>query len=317
MITQSKILLTGGSGMVGRNLLEAAAAQNIEIIAPSSRELDLMDQLAVARYLDYVKPDFVIHAAGRVGGIQANMREPVLFLVQNWDMGRNLIMASRNAGVKQLINLGSSCMYPRNSPNALREEDVLTGALEPTNEGYAIAKCTVARLCDYIQRESPDCRYKTLIPCNLYGRFDKFDPSHSHLVPAIIHKLHQAMNDGTPNVDIWGDGSARREFMYAGDLADAILRAVERFDTLPDVMNVGLGHDFTVNDYYRVGAEVVGYTGTFNHDLTKPVGMMRKLTDVSRAHGWGWSAKTSLEDGLRATYSYYLESGAANVLSAS
>lgn len=316
MAAKSKILLTGGGGMVGRNLLEVAAARNIEIIAPSSRDLDLVDRSAVARYLEYLKPDCVVHAAGRVGGIQANLREPVLFLVQNWDMGRNLIMASRDAGVKQLINLGSSCMYPRNSPDALREEDVLTGALEPTNEGYAIAKCAVARLCDYIQRENPDYHYKTLIPCNLYGRYDKFDPAHSHLVPAVIHKLHRAKEDGVPAVEIWGDGSARREFMYVGDLANAILTALDRFDTLPNLMNVGLGYDSAVNDYYRVGAQVVGYTGEFKHDLTRPVGMMRKLTDVSRARDWGWSAKTSLEDGLRATYSYYLESGVANVLSA-
>ncbi|MFL9879120.1 GDP-L-fucose synthase [Herbaspirillum rhizosphaerae] len=316
MSAKSKILLTGGGGMVGRNLLEVAAARNVEIIAPSSRELDLMDRLAVSSYLKYLKPDCVIHAAGRVGGIQANLREPVLFLVQNWDMGQNLIMAARDAGIKQLINLGSSCMYPRNSPDALREEDVLSGALEPTNEGYAIAKCAVARLCDYIQRENPEYHYKTLIPCNLYGRYDKFDPAHSHLVPAVIHKLHRAKENGVAAVDIWGDGSARREFMYAGDLANAILSAIDRFDTLPNLMNVGLGHDFAVNDYYRVGAQIVGYTGEFEHDLTKPVGMMRKLTDVSRAQDWGWSAETSLEDGLRATYSYYLESGVANVLSA-
>jgi len=315
MGAKSKILLTGGGGMVGRNLLEVAAARNIEIIAPSSRELDLLDRSAVAGYLKYLKPDCVIHAAGKVGGIQANLREPVLFLVQNWEMGQNLVMASRDAGIKQLINLGSSCMYPRNSPDALREEDVLTGALEPTNEGYAIAKCAVARLCDYIQRENHDYHYKTLIPCNLYGRYDKFDPAHSHLVPAVIHKLHRAKENGVDAVDIWGDGSARREFMYAGDLVNAILSAIDRFDTLPNLMNVGLGHDFAVNDYYRVGAQIVGYTGEFEHDLTKPVGMMRKLTDVSRAQDWGWSAKTSLEDGLRATYSYYLESGVANVLS--
>jgi len=316
MAVKTKILLTGGGGMVGRNLLEVAAARNIEIIAPSSRELDLMDRLAVASYLKYLQPDCIVHAAGRVGGIQANLREPVLFLVQNWDMGQNLVMAARQAGIKQLINLGSSCMYPRNSPNALREEDVLTGALEPTNEGYAIAKCAVARLCEYIQRENPDYRYKTLIPCNLYGRYDKFDPAHSHLVPAIIHKLHRAKEDGVAAVDIWGDGSARREFMYAGDLVNAILIAIERFDTLPNLMNVGLGCDFAVNDYYRAGAQVVGYTGGFEHDLDKPVGMMRKLTDVSRAQDWGWRAQTTLEEGLRATYSYYLESGVANVLSA-
>lgn len=299
------ILLTGGNGMVGRNLLEAAAARNIEIISPSSGELNLLDQMEVSHYLQRLKPKMVIHAAGRVGGIQANLREPVDFLVQNWDMGRNLILAARNAGVEKLINLGSSCMYPRNSPDALREEDVLTGALEPTNEGYAIAKCAVARLCEYINRESPACSYKTLIPCNLYGRYDKFDPSHSHLIPAIIHKLHCAKLNGAQNVDIWGDGTARREFMYAGDLADAVVNTIEHFDTLPSLMNIGQGFDYSVNDYYRIGAEVVGYTGEFKHDLTKPVGMMRKLTDVTRAHAWGWRATTSLEDGFSATYSYY------------
>lgn len=300
------ILLTGGTGMVGRNLLDIAAERNIEIVAPTSREFDLRNFDAVRGFLRDLQPSCVVHAAGRVGGIQANIREPVAFLVDNWDMGKNLLMAARETNVKRVLNLGSSCMYPRNSPDALREEEVLTGQLEPTNEGYALAKCAVARLGDYISRETPDFQYKTLIPCNLYGRYDKFDPQHSHLVPAIIHKLHQAKITGNDVVDIWGDGTARREFLYAGDLADAILTSIERFDALPGLLNIGLGHDYEVNEYYRTAADVIGYKGQFVHDRSKPVGMSRKLVDISRASELGWNAKTSLVDGLRATYDYYL-----------
>ncbi|TSP12404.1 GDP-L-fucose synthase family protein [Cupriavidus campinensis] len=306
MIVSGPILITGGTGMVGRNLLDLAKARQIDVVAPSSRELDLRNFDAVRGFLRELQPACVVHAAGRVGGIQANIREPVAFLVENWDMGRNLLMAAREAGVQRVMNLGSSCMYPRNSPNALREEEVLTGQLEPTNEGYAIAKCAVARLCDYINRESPECHYKTLIPCNLYGKYDKFDPQHSHLVPAIIHKVHEAKTSGRQEVDIWGDGKARREFLYATDLADAILVLAERFDELPGLLNIGLGRDYEVNEYYQAAAEVVGYSGRFVHDLSKPVGMSRKLVDIGRATELGWVAKTSLVDGLRATYDYYL-----------
>lgn len=317
MALSGKILLTGGSGMVGRNLLDAARARGAEIIAPASREVNLLDADSVVRYLRWLKPDCIVHAAGRVGGIQANIKEPVAFLVENWDMGRNLLMAARQEGVTRVINLGSSCMYPRNSQGALKETDVLSGVLEPTNEGYALAKIAVARLCEYISRESPEYRYKTLIPCNIYGPYDKFDPARSHLVPAVIHKLHRAWTAGEPAVTIWGDGTARREFMYAGDLADAILMAIERFDTLPALMNVGIGQDWSVDEYYATAAGIIGYSGCFRHDLTKPVGMARKLTDVAIAARWGWCAKTSLAAGLRATYEYYLDSGAEDAVSPS
>ncbi|HEX5126426.1 MAG TPA: GDP-L-fucose synthase [Rhodocyclaceae bacterium] len=310
-----RILLTGGSGMVGRNLQDLARERGVEMLAPSSSDLNLCDSHQTATYLSEVRPDFVIHAAGHVGGIQANMREPAQFLVDNWDMGRNIVLASRDAGVRRLINLGTSCMYPRNSAEALKEADVLTGALEPTNEGYALAKIAVAKLCEYVSRETPDFSYKTLIPCNLYGPYDKFDPARSHLVPAVIHKLHRAKLEHRDTVDIWGDGSARREFMHARDLADAILTAVDKFDTLPVLMNVGLGRDYSVNEYYSTAAEVIGYQGRFSHDVGKPIGMSRKLTDVSLATAWGWTAQTELRDGLRLTYEYYLSSGVSNVIS--
>jgi len=306
-MSKIRILLTGGGGMVGRNVLEHSTIGEFEILAPRSRELDLCDFKAVQTYLRKHQPDLVIHAAGKVGGIQANMREPVSFLLDNLDMGRNIVWAAHQAGIKRLINLGSSCMYPRNQSEPLREEMVLKGELEPTNEGYALAKVVTARLCEYIMREDASYQYKTLIPCNIYGRHDKFDPAHSHLIPAIIHKIHQAKQGGQQAVEIWGDGSARREFMYAGDLADAVLSAIKKFDTLPIYMNVGLGHDYTINEYYQAVAEEMGYTGGLFHDLSKPVGMARKLVSVERQQAWGWSPRHDLREGIKKTYSYYLQ----------
>jgi GDP-L-fucose synthase len=304
------ILVTGGSGMVGHNVRDAAATRGIEVVAPPHSELDLLDADKTLAFLRRLRPEVIVHAAGRVGGIEANMREPVAFLTENWDMGRNLVLAAREAGVKRLVNLGSSCMYPKDSPRPLAESDVLAGPLEPTNEAYAIAKSAVQRLCDYVRTENPEFQYKTLIPCNLFGRYDSFDPRRSHLAAAVIHKLHRAKAENRPSVDIWGDGTARREFLYAGDLADAIVAAVERFDTLPTIMNVGVGFDHTVNDYYRIAAEVIGYRGSFVHDLTKPVGMKRKLMDVSRAKAWGWTAPTPLKDGLAKMYEFYVAEAA-------
>ncbi|MGV0954053.1 MAG: GDP-L-fucose synthase family protein [Fluviibacter sp.] len=302
-----RILLTGGSGMVGRNVREHPKAQNYEILTPASAELNLCDPLAVRSWMRDWQPDLVIHAAGRVGGIQANIKTPIRFLLDNLDMGCNVVRAAHEAGVKKLINLGSSCMYPRDAQNPLHEDMVLKGELEPTNEGYALAKVTVARLCEYISREDPEFQYKTLIPCNIYGRFDKFDPKNSHMVPAIIHKLHCAKRDGVDEVEIWGDGWARREFMYAGDLANVIWDAAERYKSLPSMMNVGLGEDLSVNEYYQAAALVIGYTGRFVHNLTKPVGMKQKLVSIAMAEDWGWKSKFSLEEGLAKTYLYYLD----------
>lgn len=306
-----RILITGGRGMVGSNFLEHIAAKDHEILAPSSSTLDLLDANSVHSYLTKYSPDWVVHAAGRVGGIQANMKNPVAFLVENLDMGHNIILASRQAGVKRLINLGSSCMYPRNATNPLSEDMILKGELEPTNEGYALAKIMTARLCDYIVREDASFQYKTLIPCNIYGRHDKFDPKHSHMVPAVIHKIHQAKLSGADTVEIWGTGNARREFMYAGDLADCMWRALEHFHTLPSMMNVGLGSDLSIIEYYQAVARVVGYSGRFVHDLSKPEGMAQKLVSVEKLDQWGWCATTSLDDGIAKTYQFYLEGLAA------
>lgn len=303
--TRRRVWITGANGMVGRNLREHPQADGWDILAPSRAELNLSDRRAVKAFVNAQRPDLVIHAAGQVGGIQANIADPVGFLVNNLDMGRNVIMAASEEGVPALINLASSCMYPRGRDHALRESDMLTGELEPTNEGYALAKIISTRLCDYIARTHGDRAYRTVIPCNLYGRHDKFDPKASHLVPAIIAKVSKAVADGDDEVEIWGDGTARREFMYAADLADAIWRGAENPAALPQVMNIGLGDDHTILEYYEAVARALGWTGRFRFDLTRPVGMQRKLSDVSRQCEWGWSAPTSLQDGIAATIQFY------------
>ncbi|TDK50913.1 GDP-L-fucose synthase family protein [Antarcticimicrobium luteum] len=311
MGARGRLLLTGGTGMVGRNILAHPAARDWTVLAPGSAELDLTDAGAVTDFFDRHRPDMVIHAAGRVGGIQANMAHPVAFLDQNMTMGRNVVMAAHRAGVRRLLNLASTCMYPRAAPNPLSEEMILTGELEPTNEGYALAKIMTMRLCDYIRREDAQAQYKTLIPCNLYGLYDTFDPGRSHLVPAIIHKVHEAKTRGLGSVEIWGDGTARREFMFAGDLADAIWKAAAGIEALPGAMNIGLGHDHAINDYYAAVAGVIGWAGIFTHDLSRPVGMKRKLCATTRQTAWGWTAPTTLRDGLAQTYRHYLEHYAA------
>jgi GDP-L-fucose synthase len=300
------ILVTGSTGMVGQNILEHEGFSNYKIIAPPRKELDLFSYQNVFDYIKNTQPEIIIHCAGRVGGIHANIKHPVDFLIENIDLNRNVILAAKNAGVRKFINVGSSCMYPRNSETALAEEKILQGELEPTNEGYAIAKIMAQRLCSYIRRESPEFIYKTLIPCNLYGRYDKFSAENSHLVPAVIRKLHEAKVQGHTAVDIWGDGTARREFMYSGDLVDCMYKAIHELESMPEVMNVGLGIDYSVKEYYENCAAVVGYKGEFKHDLSKPVGMKRKLTSVAKANSWGWKSQTSLIQGLEKTYQYFL-----------
>lgn len=297
--------------MVGRNILESEVFVKHEIFAPKRTDLNLFDFEKVCQAIEKFQPEVVIHSAGRVGGIQANLAHPVDFLIENLDLGRNVIMAAYKSKVKKLINLGTSCMYPRDAKNPLSEKVIMTGPLEPTNEGYAIAKIAAQRLCAYIQKENLEFHYKTLIPCNLYGKFDKFDPRHSHLVPAIIYKIHQAKSKSENEVEVWGDGHARREFMYSEDLVECIARALEgrgqNFENMPDIMNVGLGSDHSVNEYYEEAAKVIGYKGKFVHDLSKPVGMEQKLVSNTLVTQWGWKSRTTLRDGLTKTYEYFLK----------
>lgn len=301
------VLITGGRGMVGRAIQRVAAQKQVPwtILAPSRQALNLMDRAAVAAYLEAHSVDFIIHCAAKVGGIKANMADPTGFYVENIIMNTNLIEEARAHDVPKFAFLGSSCMYPRDLGKLLCESDILTAPLEPTNEGYALAKICGAKHCQYISDQF-GLSYKTLIPCNLYGEGDHFDPVNSHLIAAILLKMHAAQQKGDHEVEIWGTGEARREFLYVDDLARFVIEAYDRFDALPAYLNVGLGHDYTVNEYYEMAAKIVGYTGRFTHNIEAPVGMMRKLMDSSRAKAWGWNPATSLEEGLRQSYDYYL-----------
>lgn len=301
-----KILLTGSNGMVGKNILEHSECSKYEFLTPRSNELNLLKYDEVLSYFTKHKPDIVIHCAGLVGGIQANMKEPVRFLVENSDMGRNVVMASREVGVTKFLNMASSCMYPKDHDDLLTEELVLTGPLEPTNEGYALAKIMTMRLGQYINKETQKMVYKTLIPCNLYGRWDKFSESNSHMLPAVIRKVHKANLNKEQSVEIWGTGNARREFMYAADLADFVFFALNNWEKIPESVNVGLGFDHSINDYYQTIAKVLGYKGGFHHDLSKPEGMKRKVVSTRLADQLGWKAKTSLEEGIKKTFEFFL-----------
>ncbi len=292
--------------MVGRNIIALAEARGIEVYAPSRKELDLSDYDELKAQLSAYQPDFVVHCAGLVGGIQANIAAPYDFCFQNLKIGMNVVQASFDAGIKNLINLGSSCMYPRFAENPLTESQILTGELEPTNEGYAVAKVAVAKLAQYLSAQHK-VNYKTYIPCNLYGCWDKFDVNKSHMIPAVIRKIDDAIKLGTKNVEIWGDGLSKREFMFAEDLADFILVSLEKFSEVPDLINVGLGYDFSINEYYQTIADVLGYKGTFSYDLSKPAGMKQKLVNTELQTQLGWKPKTSLESGIKKTYQFYLK----------
>ncbi len=302
-----RLLITGGSGMVGRNLLSHPGLVDHEVWAPRRAELDLFDEQAIKEALLNYTPDFIIHCAGRVGGIKANIANPVEFLVENLDVGRNVLLAARDSDLDlRVINLGSSCIYPKDHSDTLKEEDLLTGQLEPTNLGYALAKLTVIKLGEFISASSSKLVCKSLIPCNLYGPYDKFDLNKAHLIPSVIHKVHMAKCNQDKEITIWGTGQVRREFMYASDVASSIVYAIDNFDEAPSILNIGWGSDHTIYEYYSTVASVLGWEGEFDFDLSKPEGMKRKLLDVQRQKKWGWKPVVSLEEGVRKTYDYYL-----------
>lgn len=302
-----KILLTGGSGMCGSNILEHEKANKYSILRPTSTELNLLNYDDIRNFIKENRVDTIIHTAGLVAGIQFNIKYPVSALVHNAYIGLNLINAAREEGVPRLLNLATSCMYPRLGKNPLKETEILQGELEPTNEGYAIAKILSTRLCEYIAKESPEMSYKTLIPCNLFGRHDTFSLEFSHMIPAAIQKLHHAKQNGSPSVEIWGDGNARREFMSANDLADLVYYCIENLEVMPQNLNAGLGHDYSIKEYYEAAADVIGYEGGFKHDLSKPVGMKQKLVDVTLLREFGWKHKMSLRDGVAVAYKFFME----------
>lgn len=298
-----RILLTGATGFVGKNIAQVFSSGITDLLTPPSDELDLLTKDAVHDYLAVNRPDIVIHAAGRVGGIEANIQNPASFLVENTQIGFNLLTSAKSVGVGRVLNLGSSCMYPRNAINPLQEDSLLSGDLEPTNEGYALAKISVAKLGFYLSDDEFRC--KTIIPSNLYGPHDHFDEETSHLIPSLVARLSKSQSAGLSEIKLWGSGLARREFMYISDLVDAVLFCIENFEQLPGYFNCGFGRDYTIREYYEVLMDLLGYEVKVVPDLSKPEGMKQKLVDSSVLNSMGWSAKTSLEAGLRKTLEFY------------
>ena len=301
------ILITGGSGLVGKNFMEHKDIKNYNIFSPSHADVDLLKFDQINDFLKEKKPDLIIHAAGIVGGIQANIKNPVKFLTQNTDMGKNLLLAAQEQNIKRLINLSSSCVYPKNYTKPLNEELILTGELEPTNEAYAIGKIFTQKLCSYINSENFGFSYKTLIPCNLFGKFDNFDLESGHLLSNIINKIYNAKKNGNKKVQIWGDGSVRREFMYAADLADFLFYSIKNFETIPSTLNVGIGHDYSVLDYYKAVAKSLSWKGDFIFDLSKPVGQKQKMVSIEKLKKTGWYSSTNLDVAIDLTVKYFDE----------
>lgn len=295
-----RVLLTGGSGMLGQ-AIQRLAPKNWSLVAPTKQELNLTNQAAVQHYLQHNPVDLILHTAAKVGGIKANMADQAGFYAQNALINLNLIEEARKAGIKNVITFGSSCMYPRNHPHLLTEDDILTAPLEPTNEGYALAKINAAKHGHYISQQY-GLNYKMLIPCNLYGPGDHYDPIQSHLIPATILKIHTAIKNNHNNVEIWGDGTARREFIYVDDLAHFITTQSQNIQSWPNLMNIGAGHDLSINEVYQHCAQALNYKGTFTHDLNAPKGMHSKLMSSSKAAALGWKPKHTIKTGLAKTY---------------
>lgn len=301
MEKQAKIYVAGHRGMVGSAIVRRLQREGYQnILLRSSRELDLRRQDEVELFFHRERPDYVFLAAAKVGGILANDTYRGEFIYDNLLIEANVIEAARHYGVKKLLFLGSSCIYPKLAPQPLREEYLLTGPLEPTNQPYAIAKIAGIELCN-AYRHQYGCNFISVMPTNLYGPNDNYDLHNSHVLPALLRKFHEAKEQGLPKVVIWGTGSPRREFLHVDDLADACLFLMLHYDE-PGLINIGTGEDISIEDLALLIKRIVGYEGQIVHDLSKPDGTPRKLLDVSKINGLGWKAHIGLEDGIRMVY---------------
>jgi GDP-L-fucose synthase len=298
-----RIFVAGHRGMVGSALVRRLEREDCSILTIGRDPLDLREQAAVDRWFDQHRPEAVLLAAARVGGIHENDTHPGDFLYDNLAIATNVIEASRRIGVAKLLFLGSSCIYPRLAPQPMAESCLLTGPLEPTNEWYAIAKIAGLKLCQAYRRQH-GCDFVSVMPTNLYGPKDNFDLLSAHVLPALLAKIDAAVRDGRDTVEIWGSGRPRREFMHVDDLADAVIFLMKTWSD-EEPINIGTGADVTITDLARLIADVVGFTGQFVFDASKPDGTPRKLLDVTRLTALGWSPRIALAAGIRQTYEWY------------
>ena len=306
MRLDSKIYIAGHKGMMGSAIwrtLENKGYTNL--LGKNSSALDLRNQVAVQEFIAQEKPEAIIDAAARVGGILANNDYPYPFLMENLQIQNNLIDSALKQGVEKFIFLGSSCIYPKLAPQPLKEEYLLTGELEPTNEWYAIAKITGVKACQAIRKQFGK-DYLSLMPTNLYGTQDNFDLNTSHVLPAMIRKFHEAKEDNHAPVSLWGSGTPMREFLFVDDMAEAVVFALE--NTLPDYLyNVGTGEDLTIKELAETIQKITGHQGKIVWDSNKPDGTPRKLMDISKMHALGWKHRVKLEEGIQKTYNWFLE----------
>ncbi|HEY0898421.1 MAG TPA: GDP-L-fucose synthase [Sphingobacteriaceae bacterium] len=306
MEKNAKIYVAGHRGMVGSAIVRKLEKEGFtQILTRTSAELDLRNQCAVSSFFAQEKPEYVFLAAAKVGGIVANNTYRGEFLYDNLTIQNNIIHNSYLNGVKKLMFLGSSCIYPKMAPQPLKEEYLLTGPLEHTNEPYAIAKIAGIKMCD-AYRDQYGCNFISVMPTNLYGYNDNYHPENSHVMPALIRKFHEAKQSNASSVSIWGTGSPKREFLFADDLAEACFYLMENYNE-PNLINIGTGEDISIKELALLIKKVIGYEGELQFDTSKPDGTPRKLMDVSKLHSQGWKHKIELEDGIRLAYQDFLQ----------
>ncbi len=306
MEKKAKIYIAGHNGMVGSAICRALQKQGYSnLILKSSKELDLRDQQSVNDFFSQEHPEYVFLAAAKVGGILANSTYKADFIYDNLMIQNNIIHNAFKLKVKKLLFLGSSCIYPKMSPQPIKEEYLLSGSLEPTNEPYAIAKIAGLKLCEFY-REQYGCDFKSLMPTNLYGHNDNFDLKSSHVLPALLRKFHEAKRNNKPYVELWGSGSPMREFLFVDDLAEACLFMMKNQNS-PSILNVGTGKDLSILELSELIKSIVGFNGELKWDHSKPDGTPRKLLDVNKINNLGWVAQTSLIDGIKSTYNWYVK----------
>ena len=311
MSPDSKIFIAGHRGMVGSAIVRALASQGFtNLLFRTRQELDLLDRSAVREFFKTERPEFAVDAAARVGGIVANSEKPVEFLLENLTIQNNLIEAAADFGCTKFLFLGSSCIYPKHAPQPIREDALLTGPLEPTNDAYALAKIAGIKLCQAYAREYGK-NFLSAMPTNLYGPHDNFDLHTSHVLPALIRKIHEAKKSGAPEVLVWGTGTPRREFLHADDLADACVFLLKNYDS-SELINIGSGTDVTIRELAELICEVLGYKGTLAFDPTKPDGTPRKLMDSSRLFALGWKPRIPLREGIAHAHAWFLENQPAS-----
>lgn len=304
-----RVLLTGGGGMLGSSITAALErnADSIEVIAPRRRDLDLMDAPATSRFIADSAPDVIVHAAAVVGGIAAKLRNPTRYLLDNIQIDSSVMRGAIASGVTDFLYVSSAVVYPEHYRQPLDESSIMHGPLEAANEGYALAKIAGTRLCRYISHEY-GWNYRAAVPSNLYGPNDVFDAVTGHLLAAALAKTVSAKDADAAWVDVWGDGLARREFVYAPDLAHWLVSQLGSLGSWPEMLNIGAGRDHSITEIYTTAAQVVGFDGSLRHDLTRPTGTQQRLLDSSAAMALGWNPKTSLEQGMRVIYEGYRES---------